>query len=163
MLMRVRNVYKIKWELKKILETKMIGWTHFNRTVIVYRVHRIRTTKIFGDHQIYFLPNFVYFFFSTHQNQFNREIFCWLTDSIRNSFAQQKVNIKKTDSWYLVKKIFGIPGNFGGLDPAKSGESVNCVERLDQNSDSVNGLFRTGLFLKIWKNYRCWNIMPFLY
>ena len=44
----------------------------------------------------------------------------------------------------MVKKIFGIPGNFGGLDPAKSGESVNCVERLDQNSDSVNGLFRTG-------------------
>ena len=25
---------------------------------------------------------------------------------------------QRTDSWYLVKEIFGDPQNFGGLDPA---------------------------------------------
>ena len=37
---------------------------------------------------------------------------------IRDLFSQQEVNIKKTDSWYLIKKIFGDPRNFGDSDSA---------------------------------------------
>ena len=38
---------------------------------------------------------------------------------------------KETDSWYLVKEIFGDPQNFGGLDPANmlfyKPYTVNCT------------------------------------
>jgi hypothetical protein len=37
---------------------------------------------------------------------------------MRDLFSQQKVNIKKLTVDILVKKIFGDPRNFDGLDPA---------------------------------------------
>ena len=41
-LISFRNVYKIEWELAKIFDTKMIGWTHFRV------VHEKRTLQFYG-------------------------------------------------------------------------------------------------------------------
>ena len=116
-------------EMAVMLSIHELGGQHF-----VYHIYYLKpkvrcmcschlTHSPTPNHQFHESPNnyfnqilFTFFFNSSKPVlTFNWEIFCWLTNEEYIFSAKSKH--KKTDSWYLVKKIFGDPQNFGGSDP----------------------------------------------